>query len=157
MPKPRTELAQTFRFPGVAAAYRARPPHPRETIQTLATLATGGPVQDLGAGEGVIASALGVRREVDAVEMWAAMASAGALPEGDRPNLHWIIEPVGTFTPRGPYGLAVVGDAMHWFDLESLRPGLAEMLLPCAVLVLATRSVHGTIPPRMWLAWRDSS
>jgi len=145
MSKPRADLAQTFQLPGVAAAYRARPPYPPETIATLATLAGGGPVLDLGAGEGALARPLSEHvTRVDAIEVSPAMVAAGsALPGGDRPNLRWIIEPVETFTPDGRYGLAVAGDAMHWFDLEKVMPRLAEMLLPDAVLALATRSARG--------------
>lgn len=145
MPKPRADLAQTFQFPGVAAAYRARPPYPREMIATLAALAGGGPVLDLGAGEGAIARPLAEHvARVDALEVSPAMAAAGSvLPGGDRPNLRWIIEPAETFTPDGCYGLAVAGDAMHWFDLEKVIPRLVEMLLPGAVLALATRSARG--------------
>lgn len=145
MPQPHPELAQTFQFTGVAAAYHARPPYPRETIQILVALAAGGPVLDLGAGEGALARPLAEQVEwVDAVEVSPAMASAGAiLPGGDRPNLRWIVEPAETFTPTGPYGLVVAGDAMHWFDLDVVVPRVAGVLRADGVLAVARRAGGG--------------
>lgn len=47
------------------------------------------------------------------------IAAGRTLPDGDRPNLAWYAEPAERFTATGPYDLAVAGDAMHWFDLET--------------------------------------
>ena len=53
----RNELAAVFGNPGVADAYRYRPPYPAEVFDTLEQLITDRPrrVLDIGAGEGALA------------------------------------------------------------------------------------------------------
>ena len=61
-------LAAAFTHPGVARAYRHRPPYPDEVFGILDGLITGRPqtVLDLGAGEGALARrmTLGARRDL---------------------------------------------------------------------------------------------
>ena len=66
----RSELAAVFGFPGVAGAYRHRPPYPAEVFDTLEQIITDRPrrVLDIGAGEGALARPLARRvDQVDAV------------------------------------------------------------------------------------------
>ena len=90
-------LAATFQHPGVAAAYRHRPPYPAEVFDVLTRLITGEPrwVLDLGAGEGALARPLAARAgqvdRVDAVEISAAMIETGRRrPGGDSVRLRWL-------------------------------------------------------------------
>ncbi|WP_265446445.1 class I SAM-dependent methyltransferase [Flexivirga meconopsidis] len=142
MPQPRRELAATFQHAGVAAAYRGRPPYPDEAIELLTDLVERpARVLDIGAGEGSLARPLAPRvDEIVAVELYDAMVSAGrTLPGGDAANLHWVVEPVETFTDTGTFGLAVAGASLHWFDLLTLHRRLADLLAPGAVLAVCDR------------------
>ena len=62
---PRLTLAAAFTHPGVARAYRHRPPYPDEVFGILVGLITGRPrtVLDLGAGEGALARPLAGRTD----------------------------------------------------------------------------------------------
>ncbi|NHA69276.1 class I SAM-dependent methyltransferase [Phycicoccus flavus] len=144
MPAPDRLLADTFLLGDVAAAYAARPPYPDAVVTRLVEVAGGGRVLDLGAGEGSLARPLAVAGlEVDAVERAAVMVEAGrTAPGGDHPRLRWHTEPVEELSARGPFGLAVAGDAMHWFDHAVLVPRLARVLTPGAPLVLVTRTAR---------------
>ena len=64
-PAERDELAATFRHPGVADAYRHRPPYPAEVFGILERIITDRPrrVLDIGAGEGALARPLAGRAE----------------------------------------------------------------------------------------------
>jgi hypothetical protein len=59
----RDELAATFRHPGVAGAYRHRPPYPADVFDILERIITDRPrrVLDIGAGEGALARPLADR------------------------------------------------------------------------------------------------
>lgn len=144
MPKPRAELATSFRFCGVAQAYRQRPPYPDETIELIASLARGdgARVIDLGAGEGAIARPLAqLVARVDAVEPSHAMMSVGqTLLGGDAANLGWHGSRAESFSLSGPFHLAVAGAAMHWFDLGAVCHRLSQVLLDQAPLALCDRS-----------------
>jgi hypothetical protein len=74
----RNELAAVFGYPGVADAYRHRPPYPAEVFDTLEQIITDRPrrVLDIGAGEGALARRVD---QVDAVELAAAMTSRAYL------------------------------------------------------------------------------
>jgi 2-polyprenyl-3-methyl-5-hydroxy-6-metoxy-1,4-benzoquinol methylase len=66
----RDELAATFRHPGMADAYRHRPPYPDEVFDILDRIITDRPrrVLDIGAGEGALARPLAGRVDhVDAM------------------------------------------------------------------------------------------
>ena len=56
----RSELAAVFGYPGVAGAYRHRPPYPAEVFEVLERIITDRPrrVLDIGAGEGALARPL---------------------------------------------------------------------------------------------------
>lgn len=152
MPQPRGDLAATFQHKGVARSYRSRPPYPSQAIDLLVGLVVGTParVLDLGAGEGSLARPLAGRvAEVDAVELSAAMVRVGrAQPGGDVANLHWHIEPAEEFTSIGPFGLAVAGASMHWFDLDLVCRRLATVLHPGAPLAVCDRiATHRDLAP----------
>ena len=73
-------MATVFRYAGVAAAYRYRPPYPVKVFDLLESLIAGNPrkVLDIGAGEGALARPLAARVDrVDAVEISEEMVSAG--------------------------------------------------------------------------------
>jgi SAM-dependent methyltransferase len=146
VPKPRSDLAATFRFDGVAEAYRARPPYPRETIDVLTSLAggAGARVLDLGAGEGAVARPLAsLVKQVDAVEASAAMVDVGqTLPGGDAANLFWRVELAEHLSPKGPFDLVVAGAAMHWFDLDIVCRRLGQVTLDQSSLALCDRSAR---------------
>src|SRR5690348_17609551 len=93
-PARRGELAAVFGTPGVARAYRHRPPYPAEVFETLEQIITDRPRRglDIGAGEGALARPLARRvDQVDAVERSAAMVETGRRrPGGDHPAPRWI-------------------------------------------------------------------
>lgn len=158
MPQPSARRADTFLLPGVAEAYRARPPYPQEVIDRLVDLASCGRVLDLGAGEGSIARRLvGRVSSVVAVERSAPMIEVGrALPGGSA--VAWHCEPAETFTATGPFDLAVVGEAMHWFDLPAVIGRLRDVLHPSAPLALVDRSTrHGRMPEMIEVIQRFST
>jgi SAM-dependent methyltransferase len=99
-------LAAAFTHPGVAMAYRHRPPYPGEVFDVLDRLITDRPqtVLDLGAGEGALARPLARRVDhVDAVDISAAMVAAGRQrPGGQAPNLRWIVGAAETAKLDGP-------------------------------------------------------
>jgi SAM-dependent methyltransferase len=146
VPKPRADLASTFRFDGVAEAYRGRPPYPDEAIEMLASLAgsVGGRVLDLGAGEGALARPLAALvAHVDAVEASPAMVLVGqTLPGGIASNLSWHVERAERLSPSGPFDLVVAGAAMHWFDLDTVCQRLSLVVVDQAPLALCDRSAR---------------
>jgi 2-polyprenyl-3-methyl-5-hydroxy-6-metoxy-1,4-benzoquinol methylase len=94
MARPDRELAQSFTHPGVATAYRHRPPYPQQVFDLLTKLIADEPrrVLDLGAGEGALARPLVPRvEEIDAVDPSEAMIEVGrGRPGGDAANLRWV-------------------------------------------------------------------
>lgn len=142
MPQPAAERADTFLLSEVAEAYRARPPYPAEVIDRIVDLAGEGRVLDLGAGEGSVARRIVERvSSVVAVERSAAMIEVGrGLPGGT--GIAWQCEAAETFTAAGPFDLAVVGEAMHWFDLPVVVERLRVVLRPEAPLALVERSAR---------------
>ncbi len=146
MPKPRSDLAATFRLDGVADAYRARPPYPRAAIELLTALAggVGARVLDLGAGEGALARPLASRvAHVDAIEASAAMVRVGqTMPGGDAASLVWHVEQAEHLSPAGPFDLVLAGAAMHWFDLDTVCHRLSQVTLEPSRLALCDRSAR---------------
>ncbi|GAA1649596.1 hypothetical protein GCM10009828_093490 [Actinoplanes couchii] len=141
----RTELADSFRHPGVAAAYVFRPPYPAEVFDLLTSLAgESGRVLDIGAGDGEIARPLAERVEhVDAVEISPAMIAAGKQrPGGDRENLRWLAQAAETMTVTGPYSLVTAGASLHWMNGQVTLRRLAQVLSPRGVLAVVDQKYH---------------
>ncbi|GMU41499.1 MAG: hypothetical protein AMXMBFR23_23650 [Chloroflexota bacterium] len=122
-------------FAGTAWYYaRYRPPYPRgvyEAFERVAHLDGSGTLLDLGAGTGLIATALASTFErVVAVDVNAEMVEAGrdlAESRGIR-NIEWHVlaaEAIDTLD-GGPYRLVTIGSAFHWMD----RPRVLDLLYP---------------------------
>jgi SAM-dependent methyltransferase len=145
-------LAEAFGYPGVASAYRHRPPYPDLVFDVLTGLIAGPPstVLDLGAGEGALARPLAARvDQVDAVDISAAMIAEGRRrPGGDAPNLRWIVGAAETAPLGGPYALATAGASMHWMRWPETFERLAAVLTGGAYLALVG---HGHQDP----PWED--
>jgi SAM-dependent methyltransferase len=145
-PAARAELAATFADPGVASAYRHRPPYPPEVFDALEHLITDRPrdVLDLGAGQGALARALAARVDaVDAVDVSAAMLAEGArLPGGRAPNLRWILGAAETAALSGPYALVTAGASLHWMSWGTTLPRLAPLLAEHAFLAVVDHGYH---------------
>jgi ubiquinone/menaquinone biosynthesis C-methylase UbiE len=145
----RSQLALTFTHPGVADAYRHRPPYPAQVFDLLDRLITDQPraVLDLGAGEGAIARPLASRVEhVDAVDLSAAMIAAGQRrPGGRRPNLRWIAGAAETAPLDGPYALVTAGASLHWMAWAPTFTRLLPVLTPHAQLAIVDQA-HPDVP-----------
>jgi SAM-dependent methyltransferase len=133
-------LAEAFRYPGVASAYRHRPPYPDQVFSLLTGLITDTPraVLDLGAGEGALARPLAALVDhVDAVDISAAMVEEGRRqPGGDAANLRWIVGPVETAPLGGPYALVTAGASMHWMRWQETFERLAGVMTGGALLAI---------------------
>jgi trans-aconitate methyltransferase len=141
-PAERDELAATFRHPGVAGAYRHRPPYPAEVFDILGRIITDRPrrVLDIGAAEGALARPLAGRVDhVDAMDISPAMVRAGRRrPGGTRPNLRWILGAAETAPLDGPYALVTAGASLHWMSWRPTLTRLAAAMTPHAFLELMT-------------------
>jgi len=133
-------LAAAFTHPGVADAYRHRPPYPAEVFDLLEGLITGRPraVLDLGAGEGALARPLAGRVDrVDALDISAAMVEAGRRrPGGRRGNLRWIVGAAPDAIPAGPYALVTAGASLHWMPRRPTLVRVARVMTGRAVLAI---------------------
>jgi SAM-dependent methyltransferase len=139
-PKPKgwgERYGAVFREEAVAEHYGLRPPHPSETFDVLASLASqappgGGAVLDAGCGPGDLARPLASRvARVDAVDVSEPMIARGrALPGGDASNLRWIVARIEEAPLDPPYTLVVAGDSIHWFEWETALPLFARILAP---------------------------
>lgn len=139
-PSSRPGLAATFTHPGVAAAYRHRPPYPEEVFTILESLLHDRPrhVLDLGAGEGALARPLAPAVDrVDAVDVSAAMIDVGReRPGGGHPHLRWIVGAAETCPLDGPYALVTAGASLHWMAWGPLMARLTQVMTPNAVLAI---------------------
>lgn len=152
---PKAELAASFTHPGVARAYRYRPPYPEEVFDVLLGLMDGLPraVLDLGAGEGALARPLAERLadptggepgRVDAVDISPAMVAEGrGRPGGRARNLRWTVAPAEVCPLDGPYGLATAGASLHWMPWGPVLGRVAGALAPGGWLVVVEHGVRG--------------
>src|ERR1700678_48954 len=133
-------LAEAFSYPGVATAYRHRPPYPDQVFSILTGLITDAPstVLDLGAGEGALARPLATMVDhVDAVDISAAMIEEGRQrPGGGASNLRWIVGAAETAPLGGPYALVTAGAAMHWMRWRETLGRLAAVMTDGALLAI---------------------
>ncbi len=140
MARPDRWLAESFTHPGVATAYRHRPPYPGAVFDVLTELIADRPsrVLDLGAGEGALARPLAALvDEVDAVDPSEAMIAVGRRrPGGDAANLRWVTAAAETCPLRAPYALVVAGASFHWFDWPVTLSRLAPVMTEQAVLAI---------------------
>ena len=141
-------LAASFRHPGVAEAYRFRPPYPAEVFDVLEGLLRDEPadVLDLGAGEGALARPLIARgrvTRVDAVDASPAMVAAGReRPGGGHPGLHWILGGVDEVPLAGPYALATAGASLHWMPAARTMARLRGVLAEQGLLAIVEHGYH---------------
>jgi ubiquinone/menaquinone biosynthesis C-methylase UbiE len=139
-PAERGRLAAVFTNPGVADAYRHRPPYPAEVFDILERLITDRPrrVLDIGAGEGALARPLASRVDhVDALDVSAAMIEAGrGRPGGRQPNLRWIVGAAETARLGGPYALVTAGASLHWMSWPQTLARLVPVLTGRGVLAI---------------------
>ncbi len=145
-------LGTSFRWAGVASAYRHRPPYPAELFDTLEGLVVARPrtVLDIGAGDGALARPLARRVDrVDAVEISPAMAEAGRhRAGGSRTNLVWLVGAAETVDLAGPYALATAGASLHWMDWDVTLRRVGRALAPDAMLAIVDQTYHD-------LAWQE--
>lgn len=146
------EYASAFGEQSVVAAYTHRPPYPDEVFDVLQSLMVDAPahVLDVGCGRGDIARRLVERVDrIDAVDMSAAMIATGRrLPNGDHPQLRWIVGRAEDVPLDPPYALIVAGQSLHWMDWYTVLPRFAAMLTPRGFLAVVTE--HSRDVP-----WRD--
>ncbi|HEY7357103.1 MAG TPA: class I SAM-dependent methyltransferase [Ktedonobacterales bacterium] len=156
LPKPdflTPEAAAAFQHPGVARAYRYRPTYAAAVFDILAGLVVDQPrhVLDVGCGTGLLARHFVERVErVDAVDVSEEMIEQGKLlPQGDHPNLTWILGRAEDAPLHPPYSLITAGDSLHWMDWEVVMPRFARMLTPRGKLAVLGAD---QLPP----PWQDA-
>ncbi|MEQ3551988.1 class I SAM-dependent methyltransferase [Pseudonocardia nematodicida] len=135
-------------FGPVAAAYDAhRPGYPDEAVD-LALDGTGPRVLDLGAGTGKLTRSLLDRgRDVVAVEPDAGMLAVltDRLPGVDTRRGSAEQIPL----PDGAVDAVLVGQALHWFDIDRATPEIARVLRPGGLLAGLWNGVDGDVD---WIA-----
>jgi SAM-dependent methyltransferase len=143
LPKPEwfgEQYAAAFQEPGVAVAYRYRPPYSDVAIAHLAGLIADMPrrILDVGCGTGYIARQLvDLVDHVDALDVSSAMIDEGRrLPNGDHPRLTWIVGRAEDAPLDPPYALITAGDSLHWLDWEVALPRFASLLSPSGWLAI---------------------
>lgn len=148
-------LAQSFTYPGVAAAYQYRAPYPDEVFDLLVGLIGDEPrtVLDIGAGEGALARPLARRvDQVDALDPSTAMIEVGRRqPGGTAENLRWIVGTAETGELGGPYALVTAGASLHWLLPDPTMGRLAKVMTKNAFFV-AVGHGHKDVP---WQAALD--
>jgi SAM-dependent methyltransferase len=121
-------------FNGLAEAYAARPGYPTQLVERLVALAPGRRVCELGAGTGLLASALAERGlEIAAVEPAVQMLAKISDPRVRR--VHAAAEDTGL--EAAAFELVVLADAAQWVDPELGGAECARLLAPggvCAVI-----------------------
>lgn len=141
--------AAAFQDQSVVDAYRFRAPYPPETFDILRRLLVPGygTVLDVGCGSGQLARRLAPLVErVDAVDVSAAMLTAGrALPNGDAPNLRWVLGRAEDAPLDPPYGLITAGSSMHWMNWSLALPRFHDLLAPGGFVAMVFR--RETKPP----------
>lgn len=142
------ENAARFQHESVVAVYDRRLPYPNEVFDVLLGLITDQPRRalDLGTGTGDLARPLARQLEwVDAVDLSPAMIARGrALPDGDRPNLRWLVGRAEEVELTPPYALITAGESLHWMDWEVLLPRLKPLLSAHAYLAMVYRRERDT-------------
>jgi SAM-dependent methyltransferase len=133
-----------FKDESVVEAYQFRPPYPEEVFTSLSSLAVDCPrrVLDVGCGTGQLARRLAPLVDaIDAVDFSSAMIDvAKRLPDGDRPNLKWILSSVEAAPLDPPYALITAGESLHWLTWESVFPRFVDALSPNGLLAIVNRS-----------------
>jgi ubiquinone/menaquinone biosynthesis C-methylase UbiE len=143
LPKPACygeKYASTFQERGVAAAYKYRPPYPADVTTILTGLIADTPahVLDAGCGTGALARNLAdLVDRVDAVDISEAMIAAGRqLPNGDHPQLCWIVGRAEDAPLQSPYALITTGDSLHWMEWQVVMPRFARLLTEHGLLAI---------------------
>ena len=123
--------ASAFQETGVVNAYRHRPVYPPAAFSTLVKLLSNpsGRVLDVGCGTGFIARNLAqLVGQVDALDISETMIAEGKLlPEGNSPNLNWIVGKAEDCLPNPPYSLITAGESLHWMDWEVVMPAFGRL------------------------------
>jgi SAM-dependent methyltransferase len=139
----RDEFAETFKDADVAKAYGFRLPYPEGLFIGLARRlpANCRRVVDLGCGTGDLSLPFASQVDhIDAVDFSDAMLKAARAARGQHSaRISWHHSSVEDFNFRPPYGLAMAGESLHWFDLPVLLPRLAGVLCSGAVLAIISR------------------
>ncbi|MEM7111542.1 MAG: methyltransferase domain-containing protein [Chloroflexota bacterium] len=147
IPKPKhlgPKYGEQFKDASIVAAYKHRPLYPAETFDILDELIVDEPrrVLDIGCGSGSVARYLIDRVDhIDAVDISSGMIEAGKqMPNGNHPNLNWIVDSAEDVPLEPPYALIMAGQSLHWLDWYTVMPRFAQLLTPNGVLALVTYS-----------------
>jgi SAM-dependent methyltransferase len=153
LPKPKhlaPAYGSQFSDPGVARAYRFRPPYPDEVYGLLEGLIVDRPrsVLELGCGLGEIARRLAARVErVEAVDPSPAMlALARTLPGGAHRHVHWFCCAAEDFVYGSEYALVIAAESLHWMDWQCVLPAVRAALSPNGRLALILGRRLDTVP-----------
>lgn len=132
-------------------AYHLRPYYPEETFSILSEHCDPAcrRVLDVGCGTGEIARRLAPRVDlVDALDLSPAMlAKCKDSPEGDAPNLHWILGEAESAPVDPPYGLITAASSLHWMEWAVVLPRFARILTPGGVLAIVSEHAGGPPEP----------
>ncbi len=146
------EYAKRFQDKEVVKSYRFRPPYPQETFEILSGLIRDTPrhVLDVGCGTGDIARRIVDHVvKVDAVDFSAAMINtAKSLPNGDNPNIHWVLGRIEDAELGKSYSLIVGGESLHWMDWDIAFQRFRLCLSPKGFLAIVERDEEP-------LPWKD--
>ncbi|MCI0712877.1 MAG: class I SAM-dependent methyltransferase [Chloroflexi bacterium] len=135
--------AARFQQQSIVDRYHLRAPYPPETFDILESLLADEPrtMLDVGTGLGDIARPMVVRGlHVDAIDPSQPMLDrARTLPDGNHPNLRWILGLAETVEVNPPYALITGGDSLHWLKWEIAFPRFAQMITSNGVIAILTR------------------
>lgn len=136
--------ADAFHDQSVIDNYVHRPPYSDEIYEKLRSLIKSYPatVLDIGCGMGDVARNLvSDKIHIDAVDTSLSMIENGKkMPQGNHPNLRWILSAVESASLNPPYALITAGDSLHWMDWETVCRRLSKLLAPGGKLVILMRS-----------------